>query len=278
MGNQLPNRDPAFLPSVSQETPAPVHHMELGPDRVGNPALEFSRPSAGRGASRGPSSCSASCALCARHRNARFAIVGCASGGIRDEVVEFDEARLGAPAHAADKRALPAIALPDGPSHRGRNVPCDFRRCGRRTGGSRPVGCRVLRPGELLEQQRERLLEDGRRVAVWNREPQEVLRVTQLVVRLTIHRELNLVAGGRERLHARSFRMLAGASGRGRSALRAPRCLLALVTRRGKDLHVILRCQDRSQQANRREVRPRPPRAARESPGTCLPARAASMR
>ena len=46
-----------------------------------------------------------------------------ASHGIRDEVMELEEAPLRAAAPAADKRALGAIALPHSPSHRGRNVP-----------------------------------------------------------------------------------------------------------------------------------------------------------
>ena len=59
----------------------------------------------------------------------------------------------------------------------------------------------MLRFGELLEQQRNRLVEDCRRVAVRDRVPQEILRPTKLVVRLAVHGELNPVAFGRERLH-----------------------------------------------------------------------------
>ena len=60
---------------------------------IGKPALDFSRPSAGRGASRGPSYCSASY-RCARDTAMRDSRSWLRLRRHRDEVVELDEARL----------------------------------------------------------------------------------------------------------------------------------------------------------------------------------------
>src|SRR5450759_86148 len=83
--------------------------------------------------------------------------------GERDHVVKFEEPALGATTRRPEKRALTTVALPhltpDGRRHMARPRHGLARR-------PRAIGLRQLLALQILQQQRERAIEDRRRIAV----------------------------------------------------------------------------------------------------------------
>lgn len=115
-------------------------------------------------------------------------------------VMELQEAALRTPPVRAHERALAAIALPHLSLHRSRNVTRSG--CGRTScawSRTRPE----LGPLQIGQEQGQRPIEDGGRIAVGNRVTQQILCVAQLVVCLARHGELHFVALGREWGHGR---------------------------------------------------------------------------
>jgi hypothetical protein len=81
----------------------------------------------------------------------------------RDNMVEFEEPAFGAPTCRPGKRALAVIPLPHLTPDRRWHVTRTGRGRARR---ARAIGLRQLRPLQIRQEQRERAITDGRRVAV----------------------------------------------------------------------------------------------------------------
>ena len=129
---------------------------------------------------------------------AKLEIVGsaAATGRVGHDVMEFQEAALGAATVRTDKPALPAVPRPDIAPHRSG----DMSRTGCcRSTRSRAVGATNPPLFQLSNQQRQSALDDGGRVAARYRVPEEILRAAQLVVGFAGNRDLEFVAFRRER-------------------------------------------------------------------------------
>ncbi|MPY90346.1 MAG: hypothetical protein GEU99_20795 [Luteitalea sp.] len=116
---------------------------------------------------------------------------------VRHDVMEFEEPAFRAsPSPGAHERTLAAVALPDGPLHRGRDVPRSHRRA---APVLRPVRGRVLRLGTVGDEERQGPIEDDRGIAGGDGVPEERLGLLQLRVGLRADGERHLVARGRQR-------------------------------------------------------------------------------
>ncbi|MBI2246507.1 MAG: hypothetical protein HYU65_00970, partial [Armatimonadetes bacterium] len=122
---------------------------------------------------------------------------GRATHGIGRDMMELEEAPLStAAAVAAREGAAPAVSEP----HRSLDLGRDVSRAGDKAAASAGVvrGGKLLL-GEVLEQRRQRSIEDRRRIPIRDLMAQEVLREPELLVRFGAHRELHLIALGRQR-------------------------------------------------------------------------------
>jgi hypothetical protein len=127
---------------------------------------------------------------------------GAAAARERNQVVEFQKTRLGAPAFGALERTAAVIALPDSPPDRRRDMTASPSRKTRGTGRRRP---RELRTFEVLEQKRQRAVEYRGRIAAGDCVAQQVLSPPKFVMGLAADGELHLVAFGRERADDRDL-------------------------------------------------------------------------
>src|SRR2546426_8386649 len=115
-------------------------------------------------------------------------------------MVVLEKAGFAATSLPPFERTSPAIALPDGAPHGSRNMTRRrFRETTRRFCARGTVYPRPLRRGRLLsferrDEQGQSALKDDRRIAIRHRMTEKILRMSQLLVGLTIHGELNLVA------------------------------------------------------------------------------------
>jgi hypothetical protein len=116
--------------------------------------------------------------------------------GIRLDVMKLEKPAFGAAARAADECTLPAIAFPHVPPNRRWDMSRTRRH---RPTRSRVLGCGVPDPFDIRQQHRQRAIDDRGDVAVRNRVAEQVLEPAQLVVGLTRHADLNLVAFRRGR-------------------------------------------------------------------------------
>jgi len=117
---------------------------------------------------------------------------GLAAQSVRVEVVEFQEAALGAAAAVRPhERAAPQIAQPHRALHLGREVagsgPGPVR-------GARPLGRRELLLREVGEQGGEGAVQDGGFVSRRHGVPEEVLREAQLLQGVAADGDLDPVA------------------------------------------------------------------------------------
>jgi len=112
-------------------------------------------------------------------------------------MMELDEALLGtATAVTGHEGAAPAVAKPD----RTLDLGWDVTRAGDKAAApARAVRGGQLLLGEVLQERRQRSIEDRRRIPVRDLMAQEVLREPELLVRFGAHRELHLIALGRQR-------------------------------------------------------------------------------
>jgi hypothetical protein len=138
----------------------------------------------------------------------------------RDDVVEFQEPCLIAPAFRTGEGAAATVARPHGAAHGGGDVTAALADIARRT--RRPRLCE-LRSLEVRDQQRQRPIDNLRRIAVRHRMPQQVLRAPQLVVRFAADGELHLVPLGRERPGSPPRRSVMCVAGRQVLAAAVPR-------------------------------------------------------
>src|SRR5207302_1250325 len=103
-----------------------------------------------------------------------------ASDGMRLEVMQLQEAALAAAAAApGHEGAAGAVPQPDRTLDLGRDV---AGAAGCAPAGARPPRGGALLPGQVLDQGRERAVEDLRRIAAGNRVTQQVLRAPEFVV------------------------------------------------------------------------------------------------
>jgi hypothetical protein len=113
----------------------------------------------------------------------------------RDDMMKLQEACLTAAALSPFERTAAAVARPDSAADGRRNMTAA---CGDRAGHlSRRFRLRQLRSLELLEQQRQRAIDNRRGIAVGNRVPQQILRTPELVVGLAADGELQLCTAQR---------------------------------------------------------------------------------
>ena len=110
-------------------------------------------------------------------------------------MVKFQASAFAAATSGADERALPAIARPDAPPNRRRNVAgsCGDSPTRLWSSGRSPLG--LL---EVLHQHRQGAIDDRRRVAIRNGVPQQVLGAAQRLIGLLAHRELQPVTRRRQ--------------------------------------------------------------------------------
>src|SRR5438093_3486075 len=110
--------------------------------------------------------------------------------------MELEKAPLYAPTACSNERASPIIAAPDLTLY-GRG---DVSRASPRRNGIAGTQRRgKLRPLQVLEEQRERAIENRGRIAVRSAVPHQILDSPQLIVSVARDRELNLVSLRRER-------------------------------------------------------------------------------
>jgi hypothetical protein len=110
---------------------------------------------------------------------------------VRDEVMKFPKAAFLASPLAAHEPAPPGVTLPPGPFH-GRGNVARQPGCGSRR--ARVLRARQLRPLQMLDEQGQGAVQDLGRIAVRHDVPQQVLRTSQLVVRLPTYCDLHSVA------------------------------------------------------------------------------------
>jgi hypothetical protein len=114
-----------------------------------------------------------------------------------NDVVKLEECRFAASALAPFERTATAVARPDGAAHGRRDVTASGGERTRRL--PRRLRLRQLRPLEMLEQQRQRAIDDRGGIAVRDRVTQQILRAPELVVRVAADGELHFVPLGAER-------------------------------------------------------------------------------
>jgi hypothetical protein len=112
-------------------------------------------------------------------------------------VVILEESGFAAPSLRSNKRAAAGVALPYRPFHFRRNV---TRSGGGRPGRSGTIGHAQLRPLELGDKKIEGAFHNRRGISVRYHMPQEILRSTQLRIRLSTDGHLNFVSFWREGL------------------------------------------------------------------------------
>jgi hypothetical protein len=101
------------------------------------------------------------------------------SDRVRHDVMKLQEPRLGASAVGADERALTTVARPDLTLHGGGDPTGPTPRLARGLRSRRP--CELL-PGEVVQEQRQRAIENRGDVAVRDRVPKDVLNLPQFFV------------------------------------------------------------------------------------------------
>ena len=118
------------------------------------------------------------------------------AGGIRNDVVKFEKPGLIATTRRANEGTAAAITCPHGAFHgcgdatRARDL---------RASSARPLNHRQLGFCQVVEKNCERAIEDDGRVAVRDLMSQQILRATQLVVRVVTNGELHFVTLRRKR-------------------------------------------------------------------------------
>jgi hypothetical protein len=120
------------------------------------------------------------------------------------DVVPFQEPPRRAAARPADERALPTVPLPDCANHVGRDVTGAIFGCARGPRSGRRGQLLLL---DVLQQQVERTLEDGRGIAARDLAAEQVLYPPQLVVGFLRDRELHAITLGGERRDDRPRRL-----------------------------------------------------------------------
>jgi hypothetical protein len=121
---------------------------------------------------------------------------------MRVDVIKLDEGPLVAPSPVlADEGACALVTRKDRSPDLGRDIPA----AGSRTPtGPRPLGRGELSPGQLLEEHRQRPIDDFGQVSTGDGVSQQVLSLAQLLSRLGARREPYLIAVWRERPDERS--------------------------------------------------------------------------